>query len=76
MGDEILTALGERCDVFEDVPVPYVIESREKGAKCLKTLGLKRSKVVIFDDSLNGCRRTRSSSSKRCGMMCKPSPGS
>jgi hypothetical protein len=52
MGDEILTALGERCDVFEDVPV-HVIESREKGAKCLKTLGLKRSKVVIFDDSLN-----------------------
>jgi len=52
MGDEILEALAARCDVFEDVPV-HVIESREKGAKCLKTLGLKRSKVVILDDSLN-----------------------
>ena len=41
MGDEILTALGERCDVFEDVPV-HVIESREKGAKCLKTLVSKK----------------------------------
>ena len=76
MGDEMLTALGERCDVFEDVPV-HVIESREKGAKCLKTLGLKRSKVVIFDDSLNAwCPRTRSSSSRPLGMTCKPSPGS
>mmetsp|Transcript_7562 Transcript_7562/g.22426 ORF Transcript_7562/g.22426 Transcript_7562/m.22426 type:complete len:285 (+) Transcript_7562:187-1041(+) len=52
LGEEILAALAARCDAFKDVPV-HVITSRDKGAKSLEGLGLKRPRAVIFDDSLN-----------------------
>ncbi|KAK7238918.1 hypothetical protein SO694_00026158 [Aureococcus anophagefferens] len=48
----VVEAIADRCDVFKDIPV-HVIESRDKGGKSLKDLGLSRPRVVIFDDSIN-----------------------
>jgi|Transcript_8819 hypothetical protein len=52
LGDQVVEAIADRCDVFKDIPV-HVIESRDKGGKSLKDLGLSRPRVVIFDDSIN-----------------------
>ena len=49
---QVVEAIADRCDVFKDIPV-HVIESRDKGGKSLKDLGLSRPRVVIFDDSIN-----------------------
>ncbi|KAH8056087.1 hypothetical protein JL721_10050 [Aureococcus anophagefferens] len=49
---KVVEAIADRCDVFKDIPV-HVIESRDKGGKSLKDLGLSRPRVVIFDDSIN-----------------------
>ena len=51
IGDAVVAALARRCDVFDGIPV-HVIESRDKGAKSLESLGLKGRRAVIFDDSL------------------------
>ena len=65
-----MEAIGARCDVFREIEV-HVIESRDKGGKSLRTLGLSRPRVVIFDDSLNARPRRpgepRSGGSRRAG---------
>jgi len=52
LGNQVMEAIGKRCDVFQDIAV-HVIESRNKGGKSLSALGLARPRVVVFDDSLN-----------------------
>mmetsp|Transcript_13244 Transcript_13244/g.41887 ORF Transcript_13244/g.41887 Transcript_13244/m.41887 type:complete len:302 (+) Transcript_13244:130-1035(+) len=52
VADKVMAAIAARCAVFDKIPV-HVVESREKGAKSLASVGIAARQVVIVDDSLS-----------------------